>query len=155
KNRLPDYMIPASLVPIESFPLTAHGKLDVQRLPASAQPDRSKGYEPPEDEKQAVLARVWKEVLGAERVGATDNFFDLGGDSIRAIQLRARAEQAGIAFSIQQLFATPTVRDLAAANVESDHNRPATLPFGLISKSDRERLGGDVEDAYPLSSLQM
>ncbi|MGH9821883.1 MAG: amino acid adenylation domain-containing protein, partial [Blastocatellia bacterium] len=157
KTKLPDYMVPASIVSVTHFPLTPHGKLDTRRLP-SPQPDaaaKSTDYEPPQDEKETLLAEIWSDVLGVDRVGATDNFFDIGGDSIRAIQVRARAEQAGIGFSIQQLFAGPTIRRLASAELPSHEQQFASRPFGLISKSDKERLPDDVEDAYPLSSLQM
>src|SRR5262249_39617965 len=90
-------------------------------------------------------------------VGIDDNFFALGGDSIRAIQLRAKAGEAGIDITLQQLFARQTIRGLAAEvaralPAEVRRGRPG--PFELVSPADRARLPNDLDEAYPLSRLQ-
>ena len=165
KQRLPEYMVPASFVYLDALPLTTHGKVDRKALPAPAseRPLMEKVYAAPQTPVEEVLAGIWEEVLRLERVGLDDNFFDLGGDSIRAIQLHARARAAGLDFSLQQIFRHSTVRELAQT-VSSHTARPAReqeeaaaaamASSRLISEADRRRLPEDVEDAYPLSALQ-
>src|SRR5690606_28846371 len=87
---LPDYMLPSALVELSSFPLTINGKLDKRSLP---DPDFSlsgEEYTAPTTETEAALCRIWQEVLGVEKVGITDNFFRIGGNSILAIQASHR-----------------------------------------------------------------
>ncbi|MFG3016457.1 non-ribosomal peptide synthase/polyketide synthase [Streptomyces cinerochromogenes] len=113
---LPDYMLPAAFVTVPELPLTANGKVDRRRLPA---PDWSAGGErthrPPRTETERVLAGIWAELLGVERVGVDDNFFMLGGDSILSIQVVSRARAAGLTLTPRDLFRHPTVAELAAA----------------------------------------
>ncbi|MFD5186418.1 amino acid adenylation domain-containing protein, partial [Streptomyces sp. NPDC058372] len=110
---LPEYMVPSAFVLLERLPLNAHGKTDRAALPAPAAPADG-GYTAPRPGAEAVLAGIWAEVLGVERVGAHDNFFDLGGDSILSIQLVAKARRAGIEISSRDVFARQTVAALAA-----------------------------------------
>ncbi|KIH96845.1 hypothetical protein LP52_22765 [Streptomonospora alba] len=115
-GRLPDYMVPAAFLPLESLPLTAHGKLDRDALPA---PDPAElAPEPgrePRDAAEAVLCEVFAEVLGADRVGADDDFFDLGGHSMLLVRLRSRVEaETGTRAAIADLFANPSPGALAA-----------------------------------------
>ncbi|MFV0131783.1 non-ribosomal peptide synthase/polyketide synthase [Streptomyces sp. HMX87] len=113
---LPDYMVPAAFVTVAALPLTANGKVDRRRLPA---PDWTAAgdaeYRAPRTEAERILAGIWAELLGAERVGADDNFFMLGGDSILSIQVVSRARAAGLALTPRDLFRHPTVAALAAA----------------------------------------
>ncbi|MBY8883645.1 non-ribosomal peptide synthase/polyketide synthase [Streptomyces sp. PTM05] len=113
---LPDYMLPAAFVALPELPLTVNGKVDRRRLPA---PDWSaagdSAYRAPDTETERVLAAIWAELLGAERVGVDDNFFMLGGDSILSIQVVSRARAAGLALTPRDLFRHPTVASLAAA----------------------------------------
>ncbi|MFD9885795.1 amino acid adenylation domain-containing protein, partial [Streptomyces alboflavus] len=113
---LPDYMVPAAFVTVPELPLTANGKVDRGRLPA---PDWSTAgdtaYRPPRTEAERVLGGIWADVLGVERVGADDNFFMLGGDSILSIQVVSRARTAGLGLTPRDLFRHPTVAALAAA----------------------------------------
>ncbi|MDQ3982113.1 MAG: amino acid adenylation domain-containing protein, partial [Actinomycetota bacterium] len=83
-ERLPAHMIPAAFVPLDELPLTPAGKVDRAALPAPGpqRPDLGHGYEEPVTETEKLLAEIWSEVLGVERVGRTDNFFDLGGHSL-------------------------------------------------------------------------
>ncbi|WP_322063469.1 phosphopantetheine-binding protein, partial [Paraburkholderia sp. J63] len=85
---LPDYMVPAAIVVLESLPLTSNGKLDRKALP---QPEFESAaeYEAPEGATEAAIAKIWCEVLGIEGVGRHDNFFELGGDSILSLQIVA------------------------------------------------------------------
>jgi amino acid adenylation domain-containing protein len=159
---LPEPMIPSAFVIIEALPLTSNGKLDRRALPAPGmdRPRLETTFVAPRSEAEEVLAKVWADVLGLARVGVHDNFFALGGDSIRSIQVRSRAELRGLAFSLQDLFETPTVAELAR-RVEAPPTLPSgaaparrTPPFGLVAEEDRRRLPEGLEDAYPLSRLQ-
>ncbi|MBL0804906.1 hypothetical protein G6539_33860, partial [Streptomyces albidoflavus] len=85
---LPSHMVPSAFTAVDRLPLTPAGKLDRAALPA---PDfaaaATGGFVPPREGAERTLARIWSEVLGVERVGAQDNFFDLGGDSILSMQV--------------------------------------------------------------------
>ncbi|MCA1568630.1 MAG: amino acid adenylation domain-containing protein [Acidobacteria bacterium] len=112
---LPDYMIPAEFVMLDELPLTPNGKVDRRALPALAPAVREAADDspPPRNAAEEVLAGIWSEVLGVERVGVNDNFFSLGGDSILSIQVVARARRAGFKLIAQQLFQHQTIADLA------------------------------------------
>jgi amino acid adenylation domain-containing protein len=110
---LPDYMIPAAFVALDAFPLTANGKLDRRALPA---PDiaSTAGYVAPRDEVEAMLAQLWAELLGVERVGVRDDFFALGGHSLLAVRLLAKLQHVlGVRVSLRALFEAPTIEALA------------------------------------------
>ena len=111
---LPDYMIPARFVSLEKLPVTSHGKLDRKALEKKGG-GMSLGsqYQEPSGDMECRLVLIWQEVLGAERVGVNDNFFALGGDSIKAIQIMARLGRQGYSFEMAELFRAPTVRELA------------------------------------------
>ncbi|MEU9886264.1 amino acid adenylation domain-containing protein [Sphaerisporangium sp. NPDC051011] len=112
---LPDYMVPAAVVALAALPLLPNGKLDRRALPA---PDfGAGGGREPSGEAERALAAVFAEVLGVPVVGADDDFFASGGDSIVAIRLAARARAAGVRFSPRQVFQHRTVAALAAVAV--------------------------------------
>ncbi|AWV08514.1 non-ribosomal peptide synthetase [Marilutibacter maris] len=113
KRHLPDYMMPAAFMVIDALPLTANGKVDPRRLP---EPDYQSQTEhvAPRDERERVLATIWQDVLRLEQVGVHDNFFEIGGDSILAIQVVSRANRAGLAVTTRHLFVAQTVAELAA-----------------------------------------
>ncbi|MFE0510760.1 amino acid adenylation domain-containing protein, partial [Streptomyces sp. NPDC058964] len=161
---LPDYMVPAAFVELESLPLTPNGKLDKRSLPAPEQDAFARGaYVAPRTETEARIAAVWSEVLGLEQVGVEDSFFDLGGDSIRAVTLVGALRTTGIETTMQEVFAARTVAALAAAQpgradeaAEATDRRDtaAVQPFALVPDEDRAKLPGEVVDAYPLSQAQ-
>jgi len=113
--KLPDYMVPTSFVFLERLPLTRNGKIDRSALPAPdhLQHDGDGVFTTPRTDVEKMLAQIWSDVLGVERVGVHDNFFDLGGDSILSIQIVARANQASLKLTPRQLFQHQTVADLA------------------------------------------
>ncbi|MCP3144849.1 non-ribosomal peptide synthetase, partial [Pyxidicoccus xibeiensis] len=114
KEKLPEYMVPAAFVVLEALPLTSNGKVDRKALPApEAATEEARPYTAPRDDVEAALADIWARVLGRERVGIHDNFFDLGGDSIVSIQVVTRARQAGLRLTPRQLFQHQTVAELA------------------------------------------
>jgi amino acid adenylation domain-containing protein/non-ribosomal peptide synthase protein (TIGR01720 family) len=112
-HRLPDYMVPTSFVFLERLPLTLNGKLDRHALPAPDHLQTDGDFTAPRTDVEKLLAQIWSAVLGVERVGVHDNFFDLGGDSILSIQIVARANQAGLKLTPRQLFQHQTVAELA------------------------------------------
>jgi acyl carrier protein len=116
RQRLSEYMVPSAIVRLEVFPLTPNGKLDRKALPA---PDGA-GYEAegpyvaPRSELERLIADVWKEALGVERVGVRDNFFNLGGHSLLLIRVNNRLGEAlRIELPVVELFKYPTVSTLA------------------------------------------
>ncbi|MCD0449115.1 amino acid adenylation domain-containing protein [Actinocorallia sp. API 0066] len=129
KSRLPGYMVPAALVPVDRLPLTVNGKLDVRALPKPAI-TAARASRAPETEAERVLCALFAELLGADRVGVDDDFFDLGGHSLLATRLVARARAAlGADLAIRDLFEAPTVAELAArAAAAGDGRRPELVP---------------------------
>ncbi|WP_312871714.1 amino acid adenylation domain-containing protein [Amycolatopsis acididurans] len=107
---LPDYMVPAAVVPVEKFPLTRNDKLDVKALPA---PDRTGSGRPPRTGTEARLIELFGEVLGVSGVGVDDSFFALGGDSIVSMRLVSKARAAGFGFTPRDVFERRTVAELA------------------------------------------
>ncbi|WP_217557910.1 non-ribosomal peptide synthetase [Streptomyces sp. GbtcB6] len=152
---LPAYMVPERIVPLAAFPLSPNGKLDRSALPEPAV--RTAEYVAPGSEAERALAGIWAEVLGVARVGATDSFFALGGNSIHFVSVLAKARKEGLEFTFQQLFAHPTVRELAAGVGEAAAGDAPPTEFGafeLISDRDRALVPEGVEDAYPMAMLQ-
>ncbi len=111
-ERLPAYMVPVAVVVLEALPLTVNGKLDTRVLPA---PDYRDGdrYRAPADAVEEILAGIYAQILGLERVGVDDSFFDLGGDSILSMQVVARARAAGLMCRPRDIFVEQTVARLA------------------------------------------
>ncbi|UHA73547.1 non-ribosomal peptide synthase/polyketide synthase [Paenibacillus sp. 481] len=130
---LPSYMIPSYFVQLEQLPLSANGKIDRKALPApegSMHSDTE--YVAPRTEVEATLAAVWQAVLGVQRVGVRDHFFELGGDSIKSIQIASRLHQAGYKLEIRDLFKYPTIAQLS----------PHLQPAGKIA--DQGEVAGEV-----------
>jgi len=165
-EKLPEYMIPAGFVMLAEMPLTPNGKIDRKALPAPDQfRSEAQGFVAPRTQYEELLAGIWSQTLGVERVGINDNFFELGGDSILSIQITARANQAGLRFTPKQLFQHQTVAELVAVAEISmisvaDETLEAEMtafPLVKLSQQKLEKLiGGDetVEDIYPLSPMQ-
>ncbi|MFE6663306.1 amino acid adenylation domain-containing protein [Streptomyces sp. NPDC057697] len=156
-QRLPEPFVPAEVVCLDELPLTANGKLDRDALPAPGRPDRA--VTGPTTAGERALVAVWEEVLGRTGIGVDDDFFALGGDSIRAIRMRAVAGRAGLRFPLRAAFRAVTIRALAA---EITGQEPAAEPavperaaFDLIDPADRARLADDIVDAYPMTALQL
>lgn len=115
-KRLPDYMMPAAFVVLDALPLTPNDKVDREALPEpeSARPQLSVSYEAPSTEMEQRIAAVWQEVLGLPQVGVQDNFFDLGGDSLRIVKIHAKlCELLKQEIEITDVLRYPTVRALA------------------------------------------
>ncbi|PPK65378.1 non-ribosomal peptide synthetase [Actinokineospora auranticolor] len=114
KATLPEYMVPAAFVVLDRLPMTRNGKLDKAALPApEVRAEAEADFVAPRDETEELLAGLWAEALGADRVGVTDNFFALGGDSILSIQIVSRARAAGLRLSSRDIFVNQTIAELA------------------------------------------
>jgi hypothetical protein len=123
RGRLPEYMVPGSLVLMEALPLTPNGKVDRRALPAreSERPDQAGQFVAPQTEMERAITVVWQEVLGLERVGVHDNFFDLGGHSLLLVRLQSRLREAlRREVAIVELLRSPTVSALAKSLSPAD-----------------------------------
>ena len=150
RARLPDYMVPAALIPVHRFPLTANGKLDRGALP---RPDEhgheaDPAYVAPHSELERTIAAVFQEVVGIDRVGLHDNFFDLGANSLLLVQVQRRLRaQLERDVPVIRLFQYPTVAALARqlAGHESGAQPSATrqarerAALRKAARDDRER----------------
>ena len=116
RARLPAYMVPSALIWVNALPLTASGKLDRLALSATKgiSADLEAASREPRTPAERSLSAIWREVLGNDRIGVDDNFFDVGGDSLRAGQIDSRIAAAfGIALDIREFFESPTIAALA------------------------------------------
>ncbi len=160
RRQLPEHMIPAFFVFMEALPLTPHGKTDHRALP---EPDQTHvraddEFVPPQTPEEEILADIWGDVLGIGQVGIFQNFFDVGGDSIRCISVVGRAKEAGLNLSVEQMFRHPTIHELSRIGRDEADDIPRvspTQPFDLISPDVRHRIPEEIEDAYPLSVVQL
>jgi amino acid adenylation domain-containing protein/non-ribosomal peptide synthase protein (TIGR01720 family) len=132
-GRLPEYMVPSNFVFLKALPLTANGKIDRNALPAPHTNGEETQFVGPTTPVEAELSRIWSTVLGLPQVGIHDNFFALGGDSILAIQIVARANQTGMNLEPRQIFQHQTIAELAA--VAKD---------GLRTEAEQETITGEV-----------
>ncbi len=115
QERLPDYMVPGTFVALAALPLTPNGKVDRKALPAPELLRSEESYAAPRTPVEELLAGIWSEVLGVERVGSTDHFFDLGGHSLLATQMMSRLRSTfGVELSLRTLFEALTLAELAA-----------------------------------------
>jgi acyl carrier protein len=122
RRRLPEHMVPSAVIALDALPILPSGKLDRSQLPApdSTRPKVDAAYLPPQTDVERLVAELWSEVLGVERVGVRDNFFELGGHSLIATQLMARMRDAlQLDLPLRMLFESTTLGDLAAAVEEA------------------------------------
>ncbi|WP_253866823.1 non-ribosomal peptide synthetase, partial [Mycobacterium asiaticum] len=116
-EQLPAYMVPAAVVQLDMLPLTVNGKLNAQALPA---PEYRRHHRDPGNATEEVLAQIYADVLGLDRVGVDEPFFELGGDSILAMQVVARARAAGVICRPRDIFVEQTVAKVAQAAHRGD-----------------------------------
>ncbi|AVC44606.1 hypothetical protein B4919_07355 [Francisella tularensis subsp. novicida] len=158
---LPGYMVPSVLVEIDSMPLTVNGKLDRKSLP---EPEfiNEDSYVAPTTELEEELSSIFAEVLGLERVGVTDDFFRIGGDSIVSIRLVGKLRKSGFNISVADVFNYRTIYKLLNnANYSQAILDNKYIPFSLVTLEQRNEvvskldiLERDIEDIYPASYLQ-
>ncbi|MDP5209824.1 non-ribosomal peptide synthetase [Microbulbifer sp. 2205BS26-8] len=175
-RQLPDYMVPSAYVAMSSLPLTTNGKVNRKALPL---PDDDayihSEYEAPLGEVEQVLAQIWSDLLGIERISRRDNFFTLGGHSLLVVKLMANLREAGWDLDIRTLFKNSTLADLAeevktaeTPSIPDNHIpeacnqiKPQMLTLIDLQQEDIERIipwvpGGaaNIQDIYPLAPLQ-
>lgn len=141
RSKLPEYMIPAVFVQIETLPLTPNGNVDRRRLspPAPVSCEAAQPYVAPRNDLERTLAGLWSSVLRVERIGIHDNFFDLGGDSILNIQIVSKALAAGLPVETRHIFQHQTVAELAA--VLGSRQRSAGFQSAVSLDCIRQSLG--------------
>lgn len=143
-GELPDYMIPVYFIRLEKLPLTTNGKIDRKALPEPAQ-DIITGnrYTKPENDMERRLCDIWQEVLGLDRIGTTDDFFEIGGHSLKITALASRLrKQLGTEVPLREFFRLTTIRELATYILEAD----------IVDFAEIERV--EDKEYYPLSSAQ-
>jgi amino acid adenylation domain-containing protein len=131
RRRLPEYMMPAVIMPLPALPLTPNGKIDRERLPEPEEQPAEEGDEQPRDEIEGLLAGIWSEVLGLKLVGRNQNFFDLGGHSLMATQVVSRVREIfHVDLPVRTLFSAPTISGMAeaVAAVRAAHDRGSQRP---------------------------
>ncbi|QCT04337.1 amino acid adenylation domain-containing protein [Paenibacillus algicola] len=138
RSRLPGYMVPGAFIPLEELPLTPNGKIDRARLPDPAEAfDRNASalsYSAPQDSLEQMLEGIWCRLLGVERVGRYDNFFDLGGHSLLLLQAKTQLSDAlGRDIPVVELFQYPTLSSLAA------HLKQGSEPAAATGEVHRHR----------------
>jgi amino acid adenylation domain-containing protein len=139
KSNLPPFMVPSTFVALDALPVTPNGKLDRTSLPApdGSRPDLARPYAAPQGPVEESLASIWCEVLGVDRVGVDDDFFDLGGHSMLAVKMLARVRDAlGLELQLGQVFESPTIRGLAGSLTGQ--------LLGEVSDSDLDALLADL-----------
>ncbi|MFE9240677.1 amino acid adenylation domain-containing protein [Streptomyces sp. NPDC007007] len=158
-DRLPEYMLPGSLIALDALPLNANGKVDRRALPA---PDAAAAvdddYVAPRTVTEERIAEIWAQVLGRERVGVEDGFFEIGGHSIRAVALVGALRAAGFDIGVRDVFEHRTVAELSELLTGRPARTEVDTPverFALIGAEDRHALPGDAVDAYPLTQVQL
>ncbi|WP_405824641.1 amino acid adenylation domain-containing protein [Streptomyces sp. NBC_01390] len=157
-DHLPEYMVPAAVVPLDRLPVTPSGKLDAAALPI---PDRGalSAGRPPRDAREELLCAAYADVLGLRSATIDDDFFALGGDSITAIQLLVHARRAGLRLSSRDVFKHRTVAALAAAAaaVVRQDTEPSA-PLITLTEAELAEIRAEfpvtVEEVLPLSPLQ-
>lgn len=157
---LTDYMIPAHFVQLDHFPLTANGKINKKELPAPSghHVDTGTEYVAPRNETETLLVDVWQKVLSHERISVFDNYFWLGGDSVRSIQIVYQARQAGLQINVKDIFQNETVASLAEYINTHQLNRNVSqkppLEYAELPSKIRKQLPANVQTAYPVTMLQ-
>ena len=162
---LPEHMVPAAYVQMESLPLTPNGKLDRKALPApEGDAYAVSEYQAPQGETETLLAAIWADLLHLDRVGRHDNFFALGGHSLLAVTLIERMRRSGLEIDIRSIFASPTIAGLAAgvtttvASIKVPAKRipsvceaitPEMLPLVDLREEEIERIVGCVPGGRP------
>ncbi len=157
RERLPAYMMPTAWVVLDALPLTPNGKIDRRALPEPASATTEQEYVAPRTTVEEMVAGVWVEVLGVERVGVNDNFFDLGGHSLLATQVVARLRQAcNVDLPLRSMFESPTVAQLAgelAALIKAEQGEQAP-PIERMPRADALPLSFGQERLWFLDQLE-
>jgi hypothetical protein len=140
---LPSYMLPAHIIPIEAIPMTAHGKVDRSRLPEPGQAEREAGdkYVAPQTATEARMTKIWEDILSRERIGILDDYFELGGNSLKAMQVAKKIlEEMEVSVSVKTIFSQNTVQHISA-HIDGLLSAPAS------SSSSWQNIQGEQREA--------
>ncbi|HEV2844971.1 MAG TPA: amino acid adenylation domain-containing protein, partial [Thermoanaerobaculia bacterium] len=158
RERLPVYMVPSAFVPLERLPITPNGKVDRRALPAPAEEaGAAQAFLAPENDLEEKIAAVWREVLGVEKVGVQDNFFDVGGHSLLLVRLHSRLQEVlGREISLMDLFSHPNIRSQAGhlggrtveARREAPERRTAGGRIAIVGMAGRFPKAKDLEQFW-------
>lgn len=148
KSRLPNYMVPSTMMPLEEFPRLPNGKINQNTLPEPTENAiiRTEAFAPPQTQLEQKLADIWSAVLKINPISRHDNFFEIGGDSILSIQIIAKARQQDISLGANQLFEQQTIAELAETLTTNQNNNPKKLTINDLPEID--------QTTYPLSFMQ-
>ncbi len=151
RKKLPDYMIPSAFVVLDKFPLTPNGKTDRKALSVTASERTSarQTFTPPRTPAEETLAKIWRELLCQPEIGIDDNFFEIGGHSLLAMQLMSRARKEFQAeLSLRQIFEAPTIAELADVLMQKQQQpeAPLLLARSRISPEDAKELLGKLDE---------
>ncbi|MEU6540186.1 amino acid adenylation domain-containing protein [Streptomyces sp. NPDC047000] len=152
---LPDYMIPASVTVLDTLPVTTNGKVDRAALPAPRITAARHDHVPPRNSTEHTFAAAWSQVLGVPGIGVHHDFFRLGGDSIRAVQLAGALHERGWSVSLRDIFAATTIAELVPLARPVTTGTASAEPFALVDPARRTALPPGVVDAYPMVSMQL
>ncbi|MGG0119834.1 plipastatin non-ribosomal peptide synthetase PpsD, partial [Bacillus subtilis] len=158
QNKLPVFMHPAFIEKLDSLPLSPNGKLDRGALPKPVyNHEGERPFLPPASKMEQILADIWKEVLGAEKIGTADSFFELGGDSIKALQVSARLHRIGKQMAVKDLFSHPTIQELAAYIRDSDTSSSQAAVEGDVQWSPVQKwfLSQDIKEKHHFNQSVM
>ncbi|MMZ64256.1 Gramicidin S synthase 1 [compost metagenome] len=151
-ERLPNYMIPAFFVQVKKLPLSANGKVDHKKLTMS---DTSQLFQdqaiPPRNSTEETVARVWETVLGIENISVVEDFYALGGDSIKAIQISAQLRAKDMIVTTKDIFQYPSVADLSTFIIKGQSKQAQSVNSAVIQKGYDE-LGISASDLYELQT---
>jgi len=149
RNSLPAYMIPAALVLVPELPMKSNGKVDKKKLFRTAALKAAPAYEAPQNEVQRVLVSILEDIFNGRRISITDNFYELGGDSIKSIQVASRLRQRGYKLLLKDIIRNPVIKDLSAcvkvngAVAVKDDQLSGEVPLSPIQKLFFEQKQGD------------
>lgn len=154
-ERLPMTMLPRAVVALDALPRTRSGKLDRNALPAPERVPRGIS-QAPATPTERVLAQIWSDELAVADPGVDEDFFALGGDSMRALRVIGLARGRGLALDLPDVLRLPTIRGLSAAAERRCDGRlfEPTARFALLAEADAKALPAHVVDAYPISRVQ-
>lgn len=153
-NRLPSFMIPADMVFVPHIPLTINGKTDYRKLQAALLNPTDRSYLAPGSQGEEMMTAIWEDVLECPRMGVTDNFFAVGGDSIRAVQIIRAANAQGFPLSVADLMQHQTIAELVRVAGDANRPRPSAELLKVPGRNARSATGRTLADAYGLSSMQ-
>ncbi|MFG1682949.1 amino acid adenylation domain-containing protein [Nonomuraea sp. NPDC049269] len=154
-GRLPAYLVPAFVVTLDALPVSAHGKLDRDALPAPRAAEAEDAFVAPRDPAERAAAGAWAAALDLPVVGVHGNFFELGGDSIRALRAIALLREAGWEAGVQDMFRHQTPAALATVMTPgTSAGHVPSAPFAHVRPADRALLPSSAADAYPLTQVQ-